>query len=306
MRRQLWFGASALALLAGGVVLGAVASGSRAAPGTAAAQIQRTFVSTSGNDANPCTRTDPCRGFAAAIANTLAGGEVIALDSGGYGTFTVEKALTIAGAPGAHVAITAFSGVAVAVDVGTSGTVVLRNLRLTGIGALYGIRFLDGDALRVESVVTTGFLTFGLLDEAPAADLYVSDSRFSDNGAFGIYLSGTATRAEVVSTHVEGSATGLRFDGTTVATIRDAEVTQNEDFGVLALSSTVDVSDSLLADNGVGLAVALGTGRIGGSAVNGNGVGLQRGSGTLESYGDNLVRGNDTNTSGTITAVGKT
>jgi hypothetical protein len=92
------------------------------------APIQRTFVSTSGNDANLCTPTQPCRSFTAAIAQTTAGGEVIALDSGGYGPFTVNKALTIAGA---HVAITVFSGTGIAVNAGspdttdTSGTITV-------------------------------------------------------------------------------------------------------------------------------------------------------------------------------------
>src|SRR3954465_4741973 len=74
-----------------------------------AAAVQRTFVSTTGNDASPCTRTDPCRNLSVALANTLAGGEVVALSSGGYGTLTINKAVTIAGAPGVHVAITAFA-----------------------------------------------------------------------------------------------------------------------------------------------------------------------------------------------------
>src|SRR6187401_2596973 len=94
MARMLLAGALLVALAALGTAV--FARGSGAAP---AALIQRTFVSTSGSDANPCTRTDPCRNFQAAIANTLAGGEVVALDSGGYGTFTVDKSLTIAGAP---------------------------------------------------------------------------------------------------------------------------------------------------------------------------------------------------------------
>src|SRR5687767_15933104 len=105
-------------------------AGSEAAPAT---PTQRTFVSTSGSDANPCTRAEPCRNFAAALPNTLAGGEVVALDSGGYGPFVVDKAVTVAGAPGAHVAVTAFAGDAVTVNAAASEHVVLRNLYLTGI-----------------------------------------------------------------------------------------------------------------------------------------------------------------------------
>ena len=56
-----------------------------------------------------------------------------------------------------------------------------------------------------------------------------------------------------------------------------------------------------------GLRTTLGTplARIAASTVSGNDVGFDNGSGTIESYGDNLVRGNATNTAGTITAVGK-
>src|SRR5437016_2042614 len=47
------------------------ATARRVATGTA----QRTFVSAaSGLDANPCTRTAPCRNFQAAIAQTASGG----------------------------------------------------------------------------------------------------------------------------------------------------------------------------------------------------------------------------------------
>ena len=40
--------------------------------------------------------------------------------------------------------------------------------------------------------------------------------------------------------------------------------------------------------------------------MSGNAVGLGQSSGTLETFQDNLVRGNTTNTVGTITAVTKT
>src|SRR5687767_1297384 len=118
-------------------------AGSQAAPAT---PTQRTFVSTSGSDANPCTRAEPCRNFAAALPNTLPGGEVVALDSGGYGPFTIGTSVTVAGAPGAHVAVTAFSGNAITVSPSSAADrIVLRNLYLTGIGGTTGIA-LDADA----------------------------------------------------------------------------------------------------------------------------------------------------------------
>src|SRR5262245_23923450 len=58
--------------------------------GTSAfAQATRTWVSGVGNDANPCSRTAPCKTFAGAISKTAIGGEIDALDPGGYGTITI-------------------------------------------------------------------------------------------------------------------------------------------------------------------------------------------------------------------------
>src|SRR5688572_6672741 len=99
----------ALCLAAGLLTLAAgflFAGRSEAAPGAASqATAARTFVSTTGSDANPCTNTQPCRNFAAAIAKTNAGGEVVALSSGGYGPFTIDKSVTVS-AVGVYAGIT--------------------------------------------------------------------------------------------------------------------------------------------------------------------------------------------------------
>src|SRR5258708_22670922 len=57
-----------------------------------AAAAPRTFVRSTGSDVNPCSLASPCRNFAAAIAAVDAGGEVIVLDSAGYGVFPIHKA----------------------------------------------------------------------------------------------------------------------------------------------------------------------------------------------------------------------
>src|SRR5919202_1904972 len=61
------------------------------------AQATRTWVSGVGDDVNPCSRTAPCKTFAGAISKTAIGGEIDALDSGGFGTVTVTKSITIDG-----------------------------------------------------------------------------------------------------------------------------------------------------------------------------------------------------------------
>src|SRR6266513_6517543 len=63
----------------------------------AQAQATRTWVSGVGDDANPCSRTAPCKTFAGAISKTAAGGEISVLDPGGFGAVTITKSITIDG-----------------------------------------------------------------------------------------------------------------------------------------------------------------------------------------------------------------
>ena len=56
----------------------------------ASAQATRTWVSGVGDDANPCSRTAPCKTFAGAISKTAAGGEINVLDPGGFGGVTAR------------------------------------------------------------------------------------------------------------------------------------------------------------------------------------------------------------------------
>src|SRR6516162_4613394 len=61
----------------------------------ASAQATRTWVSGVGEDANPCSRTAPCKTFAGAISKTAAAGEIDCLDPGGFGAVTITKSITI-------------------------------------------------------------------------------------------------------------------------------------------------------------------------------------------------------------------
>src|SRR4051812_42184360 len=59
------------------------------------AQATRTWVSGTGDDANPCSRTAPCKTFAGAISKTAANGEINCIDPGGFGGVTIGKSLAI-------------------------------------------------------------------------------------------------------------------------------------------------------------------------------------------------------------------
>src|SRR5437660_7350248 len=68
-----------------------------ALPASASAQATRTWVSGVGDDANPCSRTAPCKTFAGAISKTATGGIIDALDPGGFGAVTITNAIEIEG-----------------------------------------------------------------------------------------------------------------------------------------------------------------------------------------------------------------
>src|SRR5499427_9857088 len=70
----------------------------------------RTFVSGSGNDANPCSLAAPCRSFAGALAQTNPGGEIAVLDTAGYGAVTIAKAISIVNQDGVEAGVTATGG----------------------------------------------------------------------------------------------------------------------------------------------------------------------------------------------------
>src|SRR5579864_2804676 len=112
----------------------------------AGAQASRTWVSGVGDDANPCSRTAPCKTFAGAISKTAPGGEIDALDPGGFGALTITKAITIDGG-GGQVASVLVSGTnGIVVQAGANDTVILRNLGIDGVNraGLNGIRFISG------------------------------------------------------------------------------------------------------------------------------------------------------------------
>src|SRR3954465_12358566 len=104
-----------------------------AIPSSAFGQATRTWVSGVGNDANPCSRTAPCKTFAGAISKTAAGGEINCLDPGGFGAVTITKAMTIA-CEGVTAGVLAANVNGIIVNAGASDQVTLRGLDINGAG----------------------------------------------------------------------------------------------------------------------------------------------------------------------------
>ena len=117
---------------------------------------QRTFVASNGNDSNPCSLTAPCRSFGAAIVQTASGGEVIVLDSAGYGTVTITQSVSITAPQGVYAGVSVLSGDGILLAT-PSINVSLKGLTITGLGGDNGIHMTDGASLRIEDCTITGF-----------------------------------------------------------------------------------------------------------------------------------------------------
>src|SRR5438132_5517852 len=98
----------------------------------AQAQATRTWVSGVGDDANPCSRTAPCKTFTGAISKTAAHGEINVLDPGGFGAVTITKATTIdSGSFNGGVLVSGTNGIIV--NAAATDDVTLRGLDIDGL-----------------------------------------------------------------------------------------------------------------------------------------------------------------------------
>src|SRR5215472_4474313 len=125
------------------------------------ASAQRTWVSGVGDDANPCSRTAPCKTFAGAISKTPTGGEIDVLDPGGFGAVTITKSISIEACCIAGVLVSGTNGIVVSAPAGSF--VVLRGLTFDGLGTgLAGVKFNTGGSLYVENCFINDFTAFGI------------------------------------------------------------------------------------------------------------------------------------------------
>jgi hypothetical protein len=280
-------------------------------------QASRTWVSGVGDDANPCSRTAPCKTFAGAISKTAAGGEIDALDPAGYGAVTITKAITIDGG-GGQVASVLVSGTnGIVVQAGPSDVVILRNLRINGIGTgINGIRFLSGKDLNVEDCYIFGFTTNGLdiaLNQATQASVHVFHSVFKNNGGVGIRATNAVAPSVKVAidfSEIALDAIGVEASSHSTVEINNSMISAAATDGIKADSTTgadslVDVSHCEVVNGASnGITSTAGSIVIGDTTIAYNpGTAFNKTTGNMFSYQDNRVHDNGAN--GAPTPFGK-
>lgn len=217
------------------------------------AQATRTWVSGVGDDVNPCSRTAPCKTFAGAISKTATGGEINCLDSGGFGTVTVTKSMSIiCTGVEAGVLASATNGIIVT---STATNVILEGLDIQGIGTtlgLNGVRILNNASVVIRNCRIHSFSNNGVdLSGTAGAKVLIQDTTISNNGT-GVAVQGAS-----------GAANTAVIDNSTLETHSTAAI-------LVATGGAAFVSESNLIGSGQKMKLA---------------------GGTSTSYGNNVVRG---------------
>jgi len=268
----------------------------------AQAQATRTWVSGVGDDANPCSRTAPCKTFAGAISKTATGGEISVLDPGGFGTVTITKAITING-DGTLAGILSASTNGVIVNAGATSVVTLRNLSINGVrncttagcAGLDGVRYLAGKQLIIENCSIYGFSQQAIEVALVAATgrLDVRNSTLADSSDGVNLTSGAAsTSISLDNVRIEGTSNSGVNLSTGTCTVSNSVIANNTSFGVIAQGgSTINLERVVVVHNVTGINTnnAAATVNMSNVTVLNNTTGISITAGTVRSFLNNSI-----------------
>jgi hypothetical protein len=184
------------------------------------AQATRTWVSGVGDDANPCSRTAPCKTFAGAISKTATNGEINVLDPGGFGGVTITKAITIS-AEGVEAGVLVSGTNGIIVNAPAGADVTLRGLDIEGLGTgTNGVNIISAAKVTIDKCVIHNFTT-GVNVAGPVnTQVLIKDSLIAKN-VIGVSIvgnpSGTANTATVLNTTINnhtGSGVNINVGST--------------------------------------------------------------------------------------------
>lgn len=276
----------------------------------AQAQASRTWVSGVGDDANPCSRTAPCKTWAGAISKTAACGEINALDPGGFGAVTITKSITLDGT-GTFASILASLVNGIVINAGANDVITIRGISIDGFcNGINGINILSAKTVNVEDVVIFRFNTGNGItaNDTNGVNLNVRNSVIRDNTLDGINTTSASGFVNLTLDNVRlsGNGNGLHARSGTKATARSCVFSNNTTNGIFgdaqaATLVNVFVWDSQISMNG-GAGVKSGNaGNPGVSGITlnqnqidrnvGNGISITA-PGVVNTFGNNSILGN--------------
>jgi hypothetical protein len=270
------------------------------------AQATRTWVSGVGDDANPCSRTAPCKTFAGAISKTADKGEISVLDPGGFGVVTIVKGITINGTGTLAGILSAGSPSAITVNdvnaaVPNSSVVIIRDVSMNGAGTgTSGVRYLSGKTVMLDHCWIYGMTSRGIdVSKTSSGNLKVLNTVIENCGEDGIHMTTTANQilATVNNTDIMNCA-GDGIEGVTnvLLALVNTRVTHNGN-GVRSTGAgcQFNIDDIFVSYSGVGLQASTGsTFRVSDSIIAQNATGISQNSGVIDSFQGNSLMGNTT------------
>lgn len=225
----------------------------------AQAQATRTWVSGVGDDANPCSRTAPCKTFAGAISKTAANGEISVLDPGGFGAVTITKGMRI---DGKGVVASVLAAGTNGIIVNTTQRVTLVNLQINGAGTgLDGIRVLNAQSLTIENVEIAGFTQEGIEVASTGATnipIQILNSTISNSTLACVKANATVASLPITiaNSYLGNCGIGLNTRDGVTATVKNSTISGNTTGIQADLASIVNIDSSNISSNGTGISSA--------------------------------------------------
>jgi len=281
----------------------------------ASAQATRTWISGVGDDGSACSYTAPCKTWAGAYAKTAVGGEIDALNSGGFGTLTIGHAITIDGGAGNLASTLSGALTAFVINAASTDRVIIRNIEINGAsGGLGGIRINTAKSVTIQNVsifAFSGASARGIDAQCTSAcRVTVINSKVDNNAGIGMVFQGTVAsvvNADVVnSSSTNNGSHGIFAANGANVTLTGVVASDNAISGLVAdgTATTVSISRSTFANN-AGPGVQAGTGSavtttigLARSNVIANSPGVQLSGGVVQTHQDNAILRNNVDVSG--------
>jgi hypothetical protein len=273
------------------------------------AQATRTWVSGVGDDANPCSRTAPCKTFAGAISKTALGGEIDVLDPGGFGTLNITKSITIDGS-GTFASVLNSGTNGFNINAGANDVITLRGLSIQGARqspspGTTGIKFNSGKGLNVINCIILNETQNGIevTQSVNSTFVFVKNSVIKNCAGDGMSATTTTGSVKVMieGTEFSENGTGLHAKAGSRITADGCRFVNSTNDGVFCdgtgAVSVANVTNSTIANNGTnGIeANTNGIGRINNCDIFTNiGAGALVGAGEIDTWGNNRIFSNGT------------
>jgi hypothetical protein len=277
------------------------------------AQATRTWVSGVGDDANPCSRTAPCKTFAGAISKTHINGEINCIDPGGFGAVTITKSVTIdCWHVGGSILASGTTGIIVNIAPNANDpfrSVRIRGLAINGTGAsgamgtrtgIDGIRVLQAGSVFVEKTTIQDFSQEGIeVAASSVVNVVLDDVVVRNCGGSGVKLAtaSIAVLATLNEVRVHGCGVGFEAAGRTRVLVRQS-VFSLDSIGIQTTGPENDVAGEQITLMRLNTAVFANAGaaiRLSDSIIVNSVTGLNPNGGSIISLGGNSVTNNGTN-----------